>query len=144
MSGLRRLCTRSRSQSTLSSLQPGLSAPQVLTQPLPRLTQPSPRPPRRATQPAREEVLTNRESIPFNVAPINISESLTDTPDEVATNENTACPFCTLQVNDISGGVLCERCMTWFHPECLFMTNEEYITLNQNKYNGFAITASMF
>ena len=46
--------------------------------------------------------------------------------------ENLNCPLCALQVHDGGSGLLCEKCNTWFHPECLYMTEAEYMTLTHS------------
>ena len=44
-------------------------------------------------------------------------------------SENTSCPLCALQVLDNGPGLFCDKCKTWFHPSCLFVTNDEYLSL---------------
>ena len=51
--------------------------------------------------------------------------------------EITTCPLCTVQVCDDELGLLCEKCDTWFHPECLYISNEEYVTLQESNEQWF-------
>ena len=53
------------------------------------------------------------------------SESLIPNPPLLtSSSEITTCPMCALQVAEEGPGLLCEKCMTWFHPECLFLSSE--------------------
>ena len=108
--------TSARLRNQSSSLQPGHSALQVLTQPSVRLIEPSPRVFRSASQPAHTD---NGNGGPI---PINFSAS------DMA-NENEMCPLCTIQVHDDGPGLFCEKCCSWFHTQCLFITDDEYRNL---------------
>ena len=111
----RRTSARLRSRST-STLQPRRS--HALSQPAVWIVEPSPRVFRNASQPAHS---SNRTG-----GPISINLNITD-----QANENETCPLCTVQVHADSQGVFCEKCSTWFHPQCLFITEEEYQALMQ-------------
>ena len=115
----RRTSARRRAQHT-SVLQPGPSAPQVLTQPNFIVAQPSPALPRRATQPTRAHVLAGG----------SISINLSSSAESV--EENTTCPICAITVGEEGRGIMCGRCNTWYHPECLYITDEEYISLHNS------------
>ena len=128
---------RSRAQHTSSLRQP-LSTVIASSQPTIRAVQPSPRITR--SRPARNRrVLTQPLSV-------NLSDSPTHDPDGLTANEGTivnnnttghhiehvVCPLCAMVVQDGGNGLMCGRCDTWFHPECLYLTEEEFTQLCQS------------
>ena len=137
---------RSRAQSTSSLRQP-LSTVIPSSQPTIRVVQPSPRITR--SRPARNKrVLTQPLSV-------NLSASPNHDPDGPTTNKGTnvnnntnvnnvqtlnecvMCPICALEVQDDSPGCFCDKCHSWFHPDCIFMSNEDYINLGQSNEPWF-------
>ena len=47
-------------------------------------------------------------------------------------NENVNCPICALHVQDSENGLMCDKCTTWFHAECLYVSESEYTALGQS------------
>ena len=81
------------------------------SQQLPVIVQPSPRP----TQRAQARV----ENQPTQLQPLATHSSVQDN-----VHEQVTCPMCALDVND--SGLICDRCDTWFHYRCLFITDQEF------------------
>ena len=52
-------------------------------------------------------------------------------------DENLVCPLCALQVQDSGPGLFCDKCCTWFHPQCLFITDNEYTGLQESDDSWF-------
>ena len=75
----------------VSSLRPGISAPQVLTQPHPAVVEPSPIINARTSQ--VDYVRSRSQPIPFQL--------------DNATTENTNCPLCQVVVTDDAKAVCC-------------------------------------
>ena len=125
---------RTLSQSSIQVLQ---SSPQVprsrqtrtaLSQPPPvfptavggessteALSQPNPRMPTRA-----QSRINSSVEIPLQAEP---------------PNEQVVCPLCALHVEDDGPGLMCDKCNTWFHPGCLFITEVQYTALSQSEEN---------
>ena len=129
-----RRSNRARAQSNSS-----LYVPSVSTQPAVRLMQPSPtisrtRSARALTQPTPLRppiigVAQNDEASTSSSLPINNNN--------IHNNENVVCPLCALVVQDGGNGLMCSRCDTWFHPECLYLTEEEFVRLSQSSESWF-------
>lgn len=47
------------------------------------------------------------------------------------------CPICTLDVGDEQRGMFCERCLTWYHGNCLLISEEEYELLSHSQESWF-------
>ena len=79
------------------------------------LTQPAPIPM------ASEELAP----VVMNVSPHNESV-LPENP------EALYCPLCTLIVADDTRGLCCDHCSTWYHANCLFISEEEYMAMSNS------------
>ena len=125
---------QSRAQ-RVSSSRPGLSSPVTLqpsssSQPLPTAGA--------SYQPLLQGAVTvqSNEGTHLTSAVRNrraMSQPVATTPQE--NGEITSCPMCAVQVVDV--GLMCEKCQTWFHPDCLFLTSEEYAALQQSSDQWF-------
>ena len=56
------------------------------------------------------------------------------------TNHDENCPICREDVVQGQQGLLCELCWTWSHCRCLFITDEEYRTLEKSQKSWFCVT----
>ena len=101
------------------------------TQPAVRVVEPSPRVIQGASQPAHFHNNQNGGPISIN---LNVDPA----------NENEKCPLCTLYVQDDGPGLFCEKCCTWFHPQCLFITEEELQASNKVMNHGFVTIVDLF
>ena len=50
------------------------------------------------------------------------------------------CPTCRIDVLEGVDGLLCEKCYTWSHRECLLMPIDEYNALNASEDSWFCVT----
>ena len=124
----RRASARTRAHTQqISSLRPGLSAPQVLTQPNYSVVGPSPTLTRRASQPARAQVQAEGP-IPINLHP---------SEESIEREDILNCPLCQVVVNDDIQALCCDLCSTWYHANCLLITDDEYIQIGQSAEKWF-------
>ena len=118
-----------RLQST-SSLQPRGSP--LLSQPTPTLMQPSP-----AVSRTRQAHNMRPQSQPI---PFQMDNTPNATADPISTEqnvnapaiENIVCPLCAVHVQDDGPGLMCEKCSTWFHPACLYISDADYNNMAQS------------
>ena len=109
-----RVARTARAQSTSS-----LHVSSVSSQPTVRVVQPSPRISRtRSVRPLTQP------TPPFPII-------------DMAENEILACPICTVNVGDNAQGLCCEQCFTWFHAQCLYMSDTEYEDMAQSAEKWF-------
>ena len=118
---------RTRAQS-ISILQPTTSRV-CSSQPVPIVVQPSPkvtRTRRALTQPISTSTTSGNCSMHEQNAEQNPNEVLT-------------CPICTIDVTNDSSekALMCDHCQTWYHSECLFITDDEYSDLSNSSENWY-------
>ena len=110
---------RSRRALSSSSLRP-LPTQTLPSQPTVRVVQPSPR--------------IN------NVRPQNSRAQTQPIPmANVDVNENIICPICSIDVTDNADerALICDRCQTWYHSDCLYMSQNEYLNLHNSSDDWF-------
>ena len=76
------------------------------------------------SQPLSDESQSNRRSANNTSDHVNVDSKEEDT--------NAECPMCRLCIQEDENAVICDTCRNLFHQECLHMTNEEYLTLENN------------
>ena len=141
--------TRSRRRvSSTSSLRPRLAG-SSFSQPNVRVVQPSPRILRSRTarttldqtqsvsssspvlsQARRSQNERAVSTQPTAMIPIN-TEMVEDPP------ETLSCPICTIDVADNIHGLFCENCFSWYHAQCIFIPDDEYVTISNSEDKWF-------
>ena len=101
---------RSRRALSSSSLRP-LPTQTLPSQPTVRVVQPSPR--INNVRPQKSRAQTQ----PIPMANVDV-------------NENIICPICSIDVTDNADerALICDRCQTWYHSDCLYMSQNEYLS----------------
>ena len=124
---------RTSREQRVSSLRPGLSVSQSNAQ---QISGASSQPlPERDGQ--SNHTTSQTRPVLTQPAPLNLSDPVESVSETPAANEIISCPMCALSVSDDGPGLLCEKCMTWFHPDCLFMTEDEYAAHQQSSDQWF-------
>ena len=137
-----------------------LSSEVSSSQPTVRVVQPSPVirrfRPARNTRASTQPLTVNTSDFPTPDPAVQSSNNFTasirlrhsieiDTPTVQSENsleaeeheEALACPICTITVRDNDQALFCEQCNTWYHSDCLFISEEEYFALSNSSDSWF-------
>ena len=117
-----------------------LSSEVSSSQPTVKVVQPSPvirrfrpaRNTRASTQPLTVNGRGSRSNRPSQSGPpIPIVNPVTEL------NENVSCPICAIDVANDQRGLVCDMCKSWYHADCLYMTENDYLILSVSPDDWF-------
>ena len=89
----------------------------------------------------------NFSTLPALASMLNMTVSLglvlnAKKPDQTtdqALDEDPNCPVCLIDVNEEEQGLQCDRCVTWFHCDCIGVSDEEYQELYDSEEDWFCV-----